>query len=1106
MGTIIRLICKATLAAVILTASVVALPALASTLTQANDYTTSNVVGTQANHQVIFTTPSGVGEGQTISLTFSSLFTMGVLSEDDVDIADDGVDLTTAADCSGAEKASVGVMGSTFTITICAGDGGAIAGGSQVTIEIGTNATFSGVGALRITNPATRGTYYLSIAGTFGDSGSIAYPIDLDGPVGVTATVPVTGGGGGGGGGGAPVPGDVTAPIISNVLVSNLTTTGATLTWNTNEPANSAVDYGLTPAFEIATVSGAIFVMGHSVTLNGLCEGCRYFFRVRSTDFDNNTSTSGTFTFTTLDQTAPEIFGIVVSNLTTTSAKISWTTNEPASSVIEYGTTVAYGLTSTDNGLVLNHERVLVGLATGTLYHFRVKSTDASTNLGTSGDQTFTTVVDAPPANVGGLLIAEGNAQLTLSWVNPPDVDLASIRVIMCPNALPDSIVDPDCATVFNGLANSFIHNGLTNGTTYYYGVFARDLAGQFSSGALGSGAPKAPEDERPADVPVVPVQRQQQPVERPQEPEIPGEPREAQPGVREDEIAPVSPLGAVETGKLDLSDVSLFVARSILLTRSTFGTFDVLAGEPLRIWVPASEFKADREFVTVQIGDQAYLMRLNKDATGYETDILTPSEVSSYPFEITAVYKDLSEERVSSILRVVDRGFVFGNIDGEEVRVNGAQVKLFQQVLGDLVAWDGSPYGQNNPQTAEDGSYAFYVPNDLYVLRITARGFREYESKVIAATSNIVNANVPLTVYPREEEQPAKEPKVKPEHQATLLRSFDVPALEAVAMALESIRENPAVQTTADIALPTLVVTAGASVAVLSVAFNFIPFLHYLFTAPLIFFGRKKRKDFGVVYNANTKTPVDLAVVRLYRHDANKPNGLGQLVKSRVTDKAGRFFFPAEPGQYKIVVTKRAFVYPATSLMDLKEDGDYLDLYHGEPIAVNEVNTIITPNIPMAPQDPSKELTPMRVVWKRRMRVIQNVVALTGVTTSIAVAIVRPSMLAVSMIGVQVVVYALAQRLAKPMKPKRWGIVYDSTTNRPLSQVVARIFEPKYNKLLDMQVSDSKGQYAFLLGTGDYYAVFQKPGYFEVEVRPINVDAKKGAGGFSADIKLAKP
>ncbi|MEK7451988.1 MAG: carboxypeptidase-like regulatory domain-containing protein, partial [Patescibacteria group bacterium] len=112
-------------------------------------------------------------------------------------------------------------------------------------------------------------------------------------------------------------------------------------------------------------------------------------------------------------------------------------------------------------------------------------------------------------------------------------------------------------------------------------------------------------------------------------------------------------------------------------------------------------------------------------------------------------------------------------------------------------------------------------------------------------------------------------------------------------------------------------------------------------------------------------------------------------------------------------------------------------------------------------------------------------------------------TVLAAVMVLIQLAVYFVANRLARPRKPKSWGIVYDEKTGRPVSRVVARIFEPKYNKLLETQVTDNKGRYSFLLGPAEYFAVFEKEGYRSEQIRPIDYTKVDGAQDFSTDIKL---
>jgi len=93
------------------------------------------------------------------------------------------------------------------------------------------------------------------------------------------------------------------------------------------------------------------------------------------------------------DTTPPAISGVTASG-----GAVSWTTNEPSTSQVDYGTTSAYGSTTAlDSTLTTSHRQTLPGLAPSTTYHFRVRSRDAAGNTATSSDQTFTTPATTAP-------------------------------------------------------------------------------------------------------------------------------------------------------------------------------------------------------------------------------------------------------------------------------------------------------------------------------------------------------------------------------------------------------------------------------------------------------------------------------------------------------------------------------------------------------------------------------------------------------------------------------------------------------------------------------------------------------------------------------------
>ena len=75
-----------------------------------------------------------------------------------------------------------------------------------------------------------------------------------------------------------------------------------------------------------------------------------------------------------------------------TSAKITWTTNVPADSQVEYGRTNDYGSNSLlDTTLVTRHSVNLTGLNRGTTYHYRVYSRNGAGIRAVSADFIFKT-------------------------------------------------------------------------------------------------------------------------------------------------------------------------------------------------------------------------------------------------------------------------------------------------------------------------------------------------------------------------------------------------------------------------------------------------------------------------------------------------------------------------------------------------------------------------------------------------------------------------------------------------------------------------------------------------------------------------------------------
>ena len=290
------------------------------------------------------------------------------------------------------------------------------------------------------------------------------------------------------------------------------------------------------------------------------------------------------------------------------------------------------------------------------------------------------------------------------------------------------------------------------------------------------------------------------------------------------------------------------------------------------------------------------------------------------------------------------------------------------------------------------------------------------------------------------------------------------------VAQVVEVVADNPQVeQTTKTVIAPSAAAVVVAAVAP-SLASVVVPFFQFVFLQPFFLFGRKKRKTWGQVYNSLTKLPVDLALVRLLDGKTKK------VLQSRVTDIQGRYFFITEPGNYVIEVTKPGFSFPSNLLQGIVSDGKLLDIYHGESVDVTESGIGITPNIPLDPAGANK--TPRRIVWEKRWKVMQHIIALSGIILTLIAIYIAPAWYLYIFLGIHILAYFGFMRFVKPKKPTGWGLVYEKNSQSPIGSAVVRLFTKQYNKLVSTQVTDKKGRYAFLVGPSEYYVTYEKKGY----------------------------
>lgn len=332
------------------------------------------------------------------------------------------------------------------------------------------------------------------------------------------------------------VPGDTTPPIISQVASNNITTNSAIITWTTDEPTTSRVEYGFTAAYG-SQIEDPALVTNHTINLSNLSDDSTYHFRVRSKDAEDNESISNDNTFQTQklilpDTTPPAVIVLASSNITETSVDLNWIA--PGDDA-DQGTAVVYDIRYSTNAFDWPNANQLDGepvpRAAGNsesytavdldynTYYFAIKAADEVPNWSNiSNIIQITTIAppepepdpepapdpipggggtardSIPPPPIKSLQAQAGDSQIALFWENPISSDWVR------------TIIERDGAKIYEGVGQEFVDINLVNDTTYSYTAFSIDRAGNYSSKKTVSDTPQSGIESIPLEEPEVEI------------------------------------------------------------------------------------------------------------------------------------------------------------------------------------------------------------------------------------------------------------------------------------------------------------------------------------------------------------------------------------------------------------------------------------------------------------------------------------------------------------------------------------------------------------------------------------------------------------------------
>ncbi len=195
-------------------------------------------------------------------------------------------------------------------------------------------------------------------------------------------------------------------------------------------------------------------------------------------DTAGNTAVSPTVEVTTNNDFTPPAISQVAATTGTSSATITWLTDEPSNTQVQYGTTTAYGSqTSLSTSMVTSHAAIISSLQAGILYHYRARSADVAGNVGYSADTTLTISDGQAPTTPASLTATVVSAtRIDLAWSASTDNSgIAGYRLYR------------NGTLIATRTTRSYSDRGLQPDTLYSYAVEAYDAAGNTSGQATAS-------------------------------------------------------------------------------------------------------------------------------------------------------------------------------------------------------------------------------------------------------------------------------------------------------------------------------------------------------------------------------------------------------------------------------------------------------------------------------------------------------------------------------------------------------------------------------------------------------------------------------------------
>ena len=251
---------------------------------------------------------------------------------------------------------------------------------------------------------------------------------------------------------------DNVPPEITDVSVANITTSGASISWMTDELAQGKIEYGKTAEYDMSSPLAADYATEHSAPLSGLDADTHYHYRVVVHDESGNEANSPDEIFITDAVPAeepvvaePEPTATTTPETDTSTSTTTPTTDEAATSTTETETATTTQSTSTDS----------------------TTSTDSINSPQAGSGQASSSETTTPFAISHVETASVGTSTATIMWkTNEP----ATAHVFYSTS---ENYTSSSSVTITQTSSHEIKLTGLTSGTNYFYKVVSKNVSGQ---------------------------------------------------------------------------------------------------------------------------------------------------------------------------------------------------------------------------------------------------------------------------------------------------------------------------------------------------------------------------------------------------------------------------------------------------------------------------------------------------------------------------------------------------------------------------------------------------------------------------------------------------